>query len=268
MVLTGTEEDTPILSTALFDRFTSVEEFKTSSLSFLDDSFPVDNLTDSVIWENMVAAEHEAERELRTFFAPTHVIPDSAKKAEIDALIAAGEPFAIEDDYDFDPTHWDSVAWGYLVLRQSPVITIDSVKISYPSPTQTILTVPQEWLQLDYKYGHLRFVPAGVMMGLGPMTSFLMSTMASGRTLPGSLQIRYTAGIADVKTEYPDLINLVKRMALLRILKNALLPQSGSISSDGLSQSVGIDVSKWQDDVDKDLNRYLDQIKGVRVGLL
>lgn len=256
-----------VLQTALFDRFNSVRDFKVSSLAFLDDSFPVDNLTDSVVWDNLVAAEAEAAHQLRVFLQPTIILPDSAKD-EIAALEAAGTPFYAEDDYDFEPGHWDATAWGFLPLRQTPVISIESMKLSYPSPGNTVLTVPPEWIQLDYKYGHIRIVPAGTAMGLGQMSSFLMSTFSAGRTLPGALQIRYTAGLKNAKRDYPDLINLVKRMAVLRILKNALLPQSSSISADGLSQSTSVDMGKWQDGIDADLGALRDQIKGIRLGVL
>lgn len=256
------------LQTALFDRFSSVADFKASSLSFLDQSFPIDKLTDDVVWENLVAAEKDASHELRVFFQPTKVIPDSAAQSEIDALVAAGTPFYQEDDYDFDPGHWSSEAWGYMVLRQSPVISIESVSVSYPSPTQKILTVPPEWLQLDYKYGHLRFVPAGTMMGLGPFTSFLFTFMSSGRLLPGAMQLRYTAGLKNAKADYPDLVNLVKRMATMRLLKNALLPTSSSISADGLSESQSFDLVKLQEGIDKDLANLQDVIKGVRMTVL
>lgn len=257
-----------VLQTALFDRFNSVREFKVSSLAFLDDSFPVDGLTDSVVWDNMVAAEAEAAHQLRIFLQPTKVIPDSAKPDEIAALQAAGTTFVQEDDYDFDPAAWNSSQWGFIPLRQSPVISLESMRLSYPSPSQPVLTVPPEWIQLDHKYGHVRIVPAGTMMGLGQMSSFLMSTFSSGRLLPGALQLRYTAGLANAKRDYPDLVNLVKRMAVLRILKGALLPQSSSISADGLSQSTSVDVSKWQDDIDRDLGALRDQIKGIRLGVL
>lgn len=256
-----------VLQTALFDRFNSVRDFKVSSLAFLDDSFPVDGLTDSVVWENMVAAEAEAAHQLRVFLAPTVVLPDSAKD-EIAALEAAGTPYCAEDDYDFDPQHWDTDAWGFLQLRQSPVISLESMKITYPSPAQPVMTVPPEWIQLDYKYGQIRIVPAGPLMGLGQMSSYVMSTFSAGRLLPGALQLRYTAGLKNAKRDYPDLINLVKRMAVLRILKNALLPQSSSISADGLSQSTSIDMVKWQDGIDADLGALRDQIKGIRLGVL
>jgi hypothetical protein len=255
-----------VLKTALFDRFNSIADFKKSSLAFLDDSFPVDNLTDSVVWDNMVAAEAEASHQLRVFFQPTVVLPDSSKQDERDVLVAAGTPYVVEDDYDFDPGHWDSTAWGFLQLRQTPVRSIESMRLSYPSPTNQILAVPPEWLQVDYKYGQIRVVPAGSVMGLGQMSSFLMSTFSAGRLLPGALQVRYTAGLD--KKDYPDLVNLVKRMAVLRILKNALLPQSSSISADGLSQSSSIDMVKWQEGIDKDLGDLRDQIKGIRLGVL
>lgn len=257
-----------VLQTALFDRFNSVREFKVSSLAFLDDSFPVDGLTDSVVWENMVAAEAEASHQLRVLLQPTVVLPDSSKQDERDALEAAGTAYMVEDDYDFEPSHWDSTAWGFIPLRQTPVISLEQMRLSYPSPGNTVLTVPPEWIQLDFKYGHIRIVPAGSAMGLGQMSSFLMSTFSAGRTLPGALQIRYTAGLKNAKRDYPDLVNLVKRMAVLRILKNALLPQSSSISADGLSQSNSIDMVKWQEGIDKDLGDLRDQIKGIRLGVL
>lgn len=256
------------LQTALFDRFNSPREFKVSSLAFLDDSFPVTGLTDAVIWENLVAAEADAAHQLRVFLRPTEIIPDSAKADEVDALVAAGTPFSQEDDYDFNPLHWQSQGWGFMVLRQSPVIEIHSIKLSYPSPGNTILEVPKNWHQLDFKYGHLRFVPAGGTMGLGQLSSFLMSTFSSGAVLPGALQARYTAGLKNAKADYPDLVNLVKRMAVLRILKSAVLPQSASISADGLSQSTSVDMSKWQDEVDRDLGALRDQIKGIRMSVL
>lgn len=256
------------LQTALFDRFNSPREFKTSSLAFLDDSFPVTGLTDAVIWESLVAAEAEAAHQLRVFLQPTVIIPDSAPAAEVDALVAAGTPFFREDDYDFDPQHWDANSWAFLQLKQSPVISLNSMRITYPSPNNPILTVPPEWFQLDYKYGQLRIVPAGSAFGLGQMSSFLLSTFSAGRLLPGALQIRYTAGLKNAKADFPDLVNLVKRMAVLRILKNALLPQSSSISADGLSQSTSVDMAKWQDDIDADLGKLRDLIKGVRMTVL
>lgn len=252
------------IETALFNRFKAVEQFKTESLAFLDRSFPIDNLTDDYIWSNLVAAEADASHELRVLFAPTVIVPEDAPASEIAALTAAGTRFKTEAGYDYDPMGWTMDNWGHLLLRQRPVLSIQSVKFTYPNPGSDVLTVPESWLRLDKKFGQLQFVPSGTLMGLGPLTSYLMQAMASGRTIPQMIKVRYTAGLENAARDYPDLIALVKRMAILRILKSAFLPQSGSISADGLSQSTSVDTAKWQDEIDKELATLRDTFHGVR----
>jgi hypothetical protein len=255
----------PVYRTALFARGASVKAFKTESLAFLDRSFPVDQITDDVIWTNLVAAEAEASRILRTFFQPTVVVPEDAPQSELDALVASGSPFVTESPYDYDPTGWTSDAWGYIVVRKSPIISVQSVRFTYPNPSNDILTVPIDWVRLDKKYGHIRFVPTGAMMALGPMSTYIMTAISSGRIVPNMIHLRYTAGLSNAAADYPDLIKVVKRMAILNILKSAFLPQSGSISGDGLSQSTSVDTDKWQGEVARDLNVLQDSIHGVRM---
>lgn len=256
------------LSSALFQRFSAVNQFKSESLAFLDRSFPVDQLTDDYIWDSLLAAEAEASRALRVFFRPTVVIPDDAAQAEVDALVAAGTPFIQEAPYDYDPHGWTSDAWGYIVTRKSPIIRVDSVRFTYPNPSSDILTIPKEWIRLDKKYGHVRFVPTGAMMALGPMSTYMMQAIGSGRVIPNMIHMRYVAGLENPARDFPDLVKVVKRMAILAILKNAFLPQSGSISADGLSQSTSVDTGKWQDGIEHDLAALRDSIHGVRMGVL
>ena len=256
------------LRSALFERFQAVTQFKNESLAFLDRSFAVDNLTDDYIWDSLVAAEAEASRALRVYFEPTVVIPETAPQAEIDALVTVGTKFVTEAPYDYDPHGWTSDAWGYIVTRRSPLIRVDSVRFTYPNPSSDILTIPAEWIRLDKKYGHVRFVPTGAMMALGPMTTYMMTAIASGRIIPNMIHIRYVAGLENPVRDFPDLVKLVKRMAILSILKNAFLPQSGSISADGLSQSVSVDTDKWQESIEHGLAALRDSIHGVRMGVL
>ena len=101
-----------VYTTALFNRFEAISNFKTGSLSFLDQSFPIDRIPDETIWENLVAAEADASHRLRVLFQPTKIIPDHAEQSEIDELVAAGTPYLLESAYDFDPAVWQSDAWG------------------------------------------------------------------------------------------------------------------------------------------------------------
>lgn len=251
--------------TALFVRPQAVEAFKSSSLAFLDNSFPVDGLSDDAIWEALVQAEYDAAHELRVLFEPHVIIPEDAPDDEVAALVAAGTKFKQESAYDYDPQDWSADCWGYTILRQRPVQSVESVKFTYPQPNNTVLDVPHDWLRLDKKYGHLRFVPTGTLMGMGPLASYLMQAMSSGRLIPNMIHIRYTAGLANPARDFPELVGLVKRMAVLRILKASFLPQSTSISADGLSQSASVDTGKWQDEIDRDLGVLRDAIHGIRM---
>jgi hypothetical protein len=264
LLVTDGAETAGAVQTALFNRFTAVRQFKSSSVAFTSGTFPIDGLTDDDVWSNLVQAEAEASHHLRVFFAPTAILPETASQAEIDAL--AGAPYRLESSYDYDANSWSSDAWGFVKLHQTPVIRLDSVKFTYPSPENTVLEVPASWCRLDHKYGHLQIVPSGAMMNIGPLSSYMMQAMSSGRVIPQMMQIRYLAGLANAQRDYPDLVGLVKRMAVLKILKGGFLPQSGSISGDGLSQSMSVDSSKWQDEVDAELEHLRDTIHGIRMG--
>ena len=252
---------------ALFDRFAAVAEFRRDTLAALG-GYQVESLSGDAIWQSLCAAEAEASRALRVFFRPTTVIPEDAPQSEIDALIAAGTPFVQESPYDYDPHGWTMDAWGYIIAKNSPIIRVDSARFTYPNPGSDVLNVPLEWLRLDKQHGHIRFVPTGAMMALGPMSTYMMSAIGSGRIIPNMFHLRYVAGLENAARDYPDLIKVVKRMAALAILKNAFLPQSGSISADGLSQSSSVDTSKWQESIDHDMDALRDSIHGVRMVVL
>lgn len=255
----------PFGKTALFTRSQAVSAFKRESLSFLDRSFPIDNISDDLIWESLVSAEKQASHDLRVFFEPTVVIPEDAEPSEVAALVAAGTKYVQEPAYDYDPAGWTAQAWGFMVTRQMPIIRVDSIKFTYPNPGSDFLNVPPGWVRLDKKYGQIRFMPNGTTANLGPLSYFIMTAISSGLTIPNMIHVRYVAGLENVAQTYPELVTLVKRMAILKVLKDAFLPASSSISADGLSQSNSIDLSKWQDSLDQDMEMLRENIHGIRM---
>lgn len=255
-------------STALFTESTDVPAFRAENLGALSSYLDVAAISDASIWSSLRSAEADASRQLRVLFEPTVVIPEDAPDDEVEALTAAETKFVQESPYDYDPATWSMDAWGFIVLRQRPVARVDSVRFTYPSAGSTVLDIPTDWFRLDKKYGHLRIVPTGTLMGMGPFTSYLLQAMSAGRIIPNMIHIRYVAGLQNAADDYPDLVSLVKRMAALKIIKGAFLPQSGSISADGLSQSSSVDTSKWQDEVDHDLEVLRESIHGIRLGVL
>lgn len=208
------------------------------------------------------ASESDAERRLRVFFTPTWVFAGEPTQAEIDAL--SGARWVEESPYDYEPNVWTAEDWGYLALRKNPVISLQSMTFVYP--TQTIFQVPSEWFRLDKKAGHLRIVPTSMSSGAIPL--FMLTAMSGGRTLPGLIRMRYISGLQNAAVDYPDLVDIIKKMAVLRIVQDQFFPQSGSVSADGLSQSLSVDTSKYSEGVENALNTLFQAIHGPVVAFL
>ncbi len=225
------------------------------------------DLSDSYLEMQLRAAEAEAAIALRVFLSPTLVLPETATDAEKDALDEAGTPWAEEPGYDLEGDFFAGERWGYLVTRQRPIISVQSMRFVYPSPTSGVFDVPAAWIRVDKKYGHIRLVP-GMQAFAAPMAAWVMQTMGGGRTIPQMIQLRYTAGLRNAAVQYPELLDLVQRMALLRVIQNQFPAASGSISADGLSESASIQPEKYQQDIDASLERLRQAIHGIQMTVL
>lgn len=235
-------------------------EYSASLSAYVDLSV----MSDDDLFSKLRAAESDASHQLRAFFAPTVVIPEDAPQAEVDALEAAGARFVQEPAYDYDPDFFMGDRWGYIVTNHRPLISVQSIRFAYPDPTHQVWDVPIAWVRTDKQFGHIRLVPAAQSFS-APLSAFVMQALGGGRTIPFMIQVRYTAGLANPARDYPELLDLVKKMAALRILQSAFLPQSGSISADGLSQSSSVDVEKWHDGIVDKLGDLRDAIHGIRM---
>jgi hypothetical protein len=228
--------------------------------------FPGIYLSDNYIYTKLLAAEKEAEHRLRVFLEPVEIIPEGTDSVITDALDLAGVRWVEEPGYDYEPEMFRGEQWGYIITRQKPIISVTSLMFTYPSPAQQpfLMTLPMDWLRIDKKHGHVRIVPTGTPFN-APLGAYVLSVMGGGRTIPAMLRIRYVAGLKSAEIDYPDLVDTIKKLAILNILSDQFLPQSGSISADGLSRSMSIDVDKHKDGVDARLNALRDQIHGIRM---
>jgi hypothetical protein len=217
-------------------------------------------LTDSMIWDKLVAAETECERLLKTFFDAVVVIPDMAPQSEIDALEQANTRYITISGFDYDPAMFSGERWGLCRLPYRPVQSVESVIISFPAPFLQNYTVPGEWIRIDRKNGDLNLVPT-TSAATTPVGAFALVAMAGSITYPQAIQIRYTCGLKNASgkvatsfaQEWDDLVDVVKRIAIAKIFKMMMLPQSASISADGLSQSNSFNYKAWQDDINETL---------------
>lgn len=191
--------------------------------------------------DKLVAAEAEMARELRVFFAPTKVFAGDPTADELAAL--NGAPYAVEPAYDYAWEEWQSEAWGLLLMRKAPIVSVESMAIQYPYPGAASFGVPVNWIKVDRKAGHVRVVPGGAMPAFVPYFTSLLA--ASGRrVMPQCLVLRYTAGLANAAQDYPDLVNLVRKSAVLSIVDERMTPGTMSTSVDGLSESQTVDFDK------------------------
>ena len=260
------ELNTTTNGTAVFpNRVLTLETLRRDYLSMAGDTYLAGmNLEDDYLFSKLKAAESYAQKSLRCYLAPTVIIPDDAPQSEVDALEASGVRFVQEAAYDYDPSFFQGDKWGYIVTKQKPLISVQSIKFSYPSPLNQVFEIPHEWIRMDKKYGHIRMVPAAMSLSF-PLSAFIMQAVSSGRAIPFMVHVRYTAGLPNIHDQYPEVVSVIKRLAVMNILKDAMVPQSGSISADGLSQSMSIDLDKYQSSIDEVLNTARESIHGIRV---
>jgi hypothetical protein len=217
-------------------------------------------LTPAMVWDKLVAAEVEAERLLKTFFDTVQVIPDTAQQSEIEALEAADTRYITIGAFDYDPAMFEGERWGLMRLPYKPVQQVNSVTIAFPAPFLMNYVVPFEWIRIDRKYGDMQLVPTSSAQ-VTPVGAFALVAMAGSVTYPQAVQVRYSCGLSNgsgkiatsFAQQWDDLIDVVIRMAIGKIMKLAYLPSSASISADGLSQSNSFDYQKWQGTIDDDL---------------
>lgn len=231
------------------------------------------SISDGYVYDKLLAAEKEVAHALRTFTVPTYIIPDDATQEETDALDEAGAVYAQESSYDYGPSLYDENRWGFIVAKSRPIISVSSIRMVAPSTNTTFFDVPADWIRLDRKYGHVRLVPASSLVA-APLAGFMMTSVSNGREVPMMLQMRYTAGLRNAAQDWPDLVDVIKRKAVLKIMLDSYVPQSGSISADGLSRSMSVDLDKYGESINEALfgpkgsnGGLMAAIHGVRMGV-
>jgi hypothetical protein len=203
------------------------------------------SMTDAFLLGKLQAAEAEIGRQLKVLLEPTTIFSvNPPTQDQIDAL--AGAPFLVEPGYDYDPEFFQAERWGYLVIRQHPIISVSSILLFYPTPTAQVFAIPADWLRVDFKYGHIRMIPASSQF-FAPLGAFLMQVLGGGQTIPSMIQVQYVAGLKDAKADFPDLIDVIKKKTVLSIIEDAFVPGGSSISADGLSQSVSLKMADYED---------------------
>lgn len=218
----------------------------------------------SYLMRKLQAAEAEVARRLAVFLEPTAIFPVTAPTSDQIAALD-GMPWAIEPGYDMPDNFFTGNFYAVMQLLQRPAISVSSVNIFYPQTGQLLFSIPLDWLRLDYKHGQLSIVPGGLISSQ-PLSLMQMQLFFAGQNVPHMIQIQYVAGLQPTDPHVPDVQDLILRLAALRVLYDQFLPQSSSISADGLSRSASQDLGKQRDLLFEELSDMRESIRGVDFG--
>lgn len=212
---------------------------------------PKAQLTDDFLWDKLLAAEAEMQHMLRVPLRPTRFFPGPPTPEQ---LAEVGDlPWELESAPDYEAEMFAGDRWGYLVTRHKPLVEVHGMRFVYPTEANGYFDIPLQWLSLDRKYGHIRIVPTSNAV-LTSMAGLVMMNLAGGRTIPSMVHVDYTAGLTDPQRNWPELVDATMKTAVVKIIEDAFLPQSGSISGDGFSESVSVDAAKYREAVDVIVN--------------
>jgi hypothetical protein len=194
------------------------------------------------------------------------------------------KPTRFVERYDY--YRCDYLTWTIIRLRQSPVISVASVKVMWPSNTE-VINFPTDWIQLRADMGQINIVPTSGTLSQVLMTaggSFL-PLVASGREfVPNILEVDYTCGFAlgECPMDLREVIGKLSAFSPLNIAGDLIAGAgiaSQSVSMDGLSQSINTTSSPTNAgygarliQYEKELKRVLPMLrryyKGLRLGVL
>lgn len=259
--------------TSLFIRDIVVDEIRTDQLMAAAASVLSGvEVSDDYIWGKVRAAESEISHTLGVPLVPTRFFSIEPTPEQIEAL--DGMAWEVEPPYDYSPDLFRGDRWGLLVTRQRPIISIESFSFTYPSSKDSFMPIPNDWIRYDAKYGTLNLVPSSPAI-FAQMDAIIMTALTGGRSIPQMMRLDYTAGLQDVPNKFPELIDVIKKLAVYKIVADSYLPQSGSISADGLSQSLSVDMAKYQEVIDHTLNGgegsnggLMRKLHGIRLAVL
>lgn len=229
------------------------------SLKFLA---KINNLTDEYLRNKIRGQEDELERQLGILW--------EEKRIRSEPPVGDTDYDLIEAAYDYERDWFADERFGYLKLRRYPIRSIQRVVFTFPNPDTSVFAVPADWVRLDPDFGTIRLIPASNAI-YGHFSAFMLSVFSGGRGVPASIIVDYTAGfrsgnktVANTLTDdYADLLEHLKQSVIADILMDAFVPGSISVSSDGQSQSMSLEIQKFLDGHKEKREKFKHKIKGV-----
>lgn len=189
----------------------------------------------------------EVERRLGVYLKPTVIATNPHERG----LVQGVDYEIAEPPYDYDRKAYQQ--WGFLQLRERPVIELRKLSMVLPNGLEIIdFTARREWIKLYHDAGQLHIVPyAGdptvfALLG-GSASGFPFVTGSLNSSLPQMFYVDYVAGYEVNKVPH-DVRNIVAKLTAIDILGiagDAVLVGISSMSTsiDGISESLSTTAS-------------------------
>ena len=206
---------------------------------------------DTEIMRKLYAAEDFYERNLRMKFQSTRVFSSPQLRATaLDPAVRVTDfdrTTDIDDAaYDYEVGMFDNSRWSQVRLSHKPVVDVTNCFFWYPgTAVGASYKIPFDWRRVDYHAGVVEIVPSsGANIMLLSVNAYVLSSIASGRSIPQSIFFDYTTGLGTdlLQAQHQDLIEGVRLLALLMLFGVLIAIRTqgqtgGSLSLDGLSHS-------------------------------
>lgn len=244
-------------------------------------------MSDVTLGNKISVGTARLERELKDFSLTPKVI----KSTIVNGIQRADGSYAVdpdpvaqaaadifEDPYDYDVN--DYINWGFLLLRRKPVISVERIRLIYPTG-QTIITYPKEWIKLYSKFAQVHIVPmAGSfnqypLIGQGAMYLPLLSGFLT-KSIPQLIHVDYTAGLTVIPDDLKDALYKLSAVEVLKAAGAGKAPGIASMSTgaDGLSESTTLTqsansqmfgplIKQYEDDVKAFIKSYTETNRGI-----
>ena len=125
------------ISTLFPDKNVAVQALMKGPLAMVAyNYFPGLTFDPDYLYEKLLAAEADISHTLGVRFVPTKFFPLPPTDAQL-ATIPDTMPYDIDAGYDYTPDMFMRDQWGFVVLRNKPIISVDAINFAYPAATSS-----------------------------------------------------------------------------------------------------------------------------------
>lgn len=235
-------------------------------------------ITNAMLQQKLDIAVAYFQRDLDIYVVPT-VVKSTAVLGSSTVPPENVTYDVLEDPYDYDAR--DYFNWGYMRLRKTPVISVERMRLIYPTG-QLIIQYPTDWIKIYHKVGQIHIVPSAMSYASYPIIGGQYLPLMSGylnRNIPALINVDYTVGFkqGQIPADFADVVYKKAAIDVLRIAGNAMAPGIASISTgaDGLNESTSLAqgqgstmfggyIKEYKQDIDDFLTDFRETQQGVK----